>query len=77
MGKRLKHKIEVKSNDGILSKTVYRVLRAEMIGNFNPIFCTYNGKKYLVQSEYGDLSDPFRREEHWFGKLFIKLEVDP
>jgi hypothetical protein len=47
------------------------------MGNFNPLFCTYNGKKYLVQSECGDLSDPFRREESWLEKLFIKLEVDP
>ncbi len=53
---------------------IRRVLRAEMIGNFNPIFCTYNGKRALVHSIEGDLADPFRREESYLASLFIIQE---
>lgn len=53
--------------------TVKRVLRAEQIGNFNPLFCTYKGKRTLVHSEAGDLSDPFRREASYARTLFIRV----
>jgi len=56
-----------------LVATIRRVLRAECIGNFNPIFCTYKGKRTLVHSEEGDLSDPFRREESYLKTLFIEV----
>ena len=52
-------------------ETIRRQLRAEQIGNFNPIFCTYKGSRMLVHSEKGDLSDPFRREEDYLERLFI------
>ena len=53
--------------------TIQRKLRAEQIGNFNPLFCTYKGnKRTLVHSDKGDLSDPFRREESYLTKLFIE-----
>ena len=51
--------------------TIKRQIRAEQIGNFNPLFCTYKGKKSLVFSDDGDLSDPFRREESYLKTLFI------
>lgn len=48
-----------------------RVLRAESIGNFNPVFCTYNhNKRVMVHSDAFDLSDPFRGEST---ELFIKV----
>lgn len=50
---------------GELIEVIKRTLRAEMIGNFNPIFCTYKGEKHLVQSLHGDLSDPFRRTNEY------------
>ena len=54
--------------------TVKRVLRAEQIGNFNPLFCTYKGdKRTLVHSEQGDLSDPFRRDGSYAATLFIRV----
>jgi len=56
------------------NKTIKVILFAENIGNFNPIFCKYHGKKYLVSSELGDLSDPFRREESYLEKLYIEVE---
>ena len=56
-----------------LLETINRVLRAESIGNFNPIFCTYKGKRTLVHSEEGDLSDPFRRDESYLQTLFIEV----
>ena len=54
-------------------ETIKRVLRAEQIGNFNPVFCTYKGKRCLVQSDEGDLSDPFRRTEEHLKTLYIKI----
>jgi len=54
-------------------ETIKRELRAEQIGNFNPIFCTYKGKRCLVSSDEGDLSDPFRRTEEYLKVLYIKI----
>ena len=54
--------------------TIKRKLRSECIGNFNPIFCTYQGKEHLVKSNEGDLSDPFRRDESYIDSLYIEVE---
>lgn len=51
--------------------TVHRQLRSECIGNFNPVFCTIGGQRRLVQSDKGDLSDPFRAEESYLESLFV------
>lgn len=57
-----------------LVETVTRALRAEQIGNFSPLFCTYGGNsRCLVKSDAGDLSDPFRRGENYAQSLFITL----
>jgi hypothetical protein len=56
-----------------LVETVSRVLRAESIGNFNPIFCTYQGERTLVHSDAGDLSDPFRAEQSYLKTLFVEI----
>ena len=75
----MKHAIRVHkkgskySIPGALIETIKRVLRAECIGNFNPIFCRYNNKQYLVQSGEGDLSDPFRREPSYLQHLYIEV----
>lgn len=69
---KLKHVIEVRTSGGT-PFTIKRQLRAEAIGNFNPIFCTYQGKRCLVQSDEGDLSDPFRRDDSYLKKLFITV----
>ena len=53
-------------------ETIKRAIRAEQIGNFNPLFCTYKGKRTLVHSDEGDLSDPFRRTEEYAKTFFIK-----
>ena len=53
---------------------ITRVIWAEAIGNFNPFFCRYHRKKYLLQSREGDLSDPFRREESYADSFFIEIE---
>jgi hypothetical protein len=58
--------------DFTLLNTIERVLRAEQIGNFNPLFCTYKGKRTLVHSDDGDLSDPFRRTDEYAQTLFIE-----
>lgn len=67
-----KHRIEVRT-DGKVLETIARVLRAEMSGNFNPIFCTYKNKRRLVKSDAGDLSDPFRRTEDYLKTLYIEV----
>ena len=74
-----KHKIYVHSKGerygipGMYIKTIKRVLKTKQVGNFNPIFCLYNTKEYLVQSHLGDLSDPFRRQKNYFQWLFIEI----
>jgi len=70
-----KHAIQVLTKSGELIKIIKRKLRAECIGNFNPIFCTYQGKQYLVKSKKGDLSDPFRRNDSYVNSLFITIEL--
>ncbi|MEK6884337.1 MAG: hypothetical protein AABY22_32195 [Nanoarchaeota archaeon] len=57
-----------------VTKKIKRKIWAEAIGNFNPIFCRYLGKRTLVKSEIGDLSDPFRREENYLNSLFIEIK---
>ncbi len=55
-------------------ETIRRKLRADQVGNFNPLFCTYRGdKRVLVHSDAGDLSDPFRREQSYDKSLFIRV----
>jgi len=61
--------------NGVLIGGIKRVLRAENIGNFNPIYCRYKYKKHLVESFAGDLSDPFRRDTSYLNQLFIELKV--
>ena len=58
---------------GEVIETIERVLHAEQIGNFNPVFCRYRGKDWLVSSREGDLSDPFRRTESYLSELFIEV----
>lgn len=59
---------------GKIINTIKRTLRAEQIGNFCPVFCTYKGKQVLVKSDQGDLSDPFRRTESYAQYLFIEVD---
>ena len=61
------------NHPGHLLGTIKRVLRAEAFGNFNPVYCTYHGKKHLVNSFHGDLSDPFRRTEEYLNTLYIEI----
>lgn len=49
-------------------------LRTEAIGNFNPVFCTYRGRRTLVHSDAGDLSDPFRVLPEYALSLFIETK---
>ena len=55
-------------------KIVKRVLNAEDIGNFTPIFCWYKKHEYLVKSSSGDLSDPLRREGEYLNNLYIEYK---
>ena len=65
--------IEVRNGDQTLLERIQRVVRAESIGNFNPLFCTYKGhKRCLIESEDGFVDDPFRRSEDTLKKLFIR-----
>jgi len=54
-------------------ETVRRKLYFQPIGNFYPAFCRYKGKTYQVQSQAGDLSDPFRAQECYLETLYIDI----
>ena len=56
-----------------LVKTIKRPLWAEQIGNFSPFFCSYKGKRTLIHSDEGDVSDPFRREAFYANSFFITI----
>ena len=69
-----KYAIQVRNGDGTPMEIIHRVLRAESIGNFCPIFCRYrNKKRCLVESDELHVDDPMRcvESEH-IGKLFIQ-----
>lgn len=55
-----------------LAEIIKRKVWLEAIGNFNPMFCTYKGKRTLVKSDEGDLSDPFRCTENYLDTLYIE-----
>ena len=69
----MKYQIQVRNGDGTVVETISRSIRTEAIGNFCPMFCSYNGKKRcLVQSEALHLDDPLRcNEKDHIGKLYI------
>jgi hypothetical protein len=54
-------------------ETIHRKPWAEQIGNFNPLFCRYKGKRTLMHSDAGDLSDPFRRSDTYAQSFFITV----
>jgi hypothetical protein len=53
--------------------SVSRRLYSMACGNFNPVYCRYQRKTYLVQSEAGDISDPFRADDSYLKTLFIDI----
>lgn len=69
-----KMRIELKDKSGETQGYIFRVLKAEYCGNFNPVFCQYNKERYLVKSTEGDLSDPFRRNESYLTSLYIEIK---
>ncbi len=71
---RVCHKGENYGTPGELIAVIKRKPWFEQIGNFNPMFCRYKGKRCLVQSGAGDLSDPFRREENYKETFFIEID---
>jgi hypothetical protein len=70
-----KYPVEVifKSTGKVIAR-VSRRLHIEQMGNFSPVFCTYQGKSRLVKSRSGDLSDPFRREDSYLNSLYIEVD---
>ena len=58
---------------GDLIDIIYRKPWIEQFGNFNPMFCRYKKEHHLVQSRAGDISDPFRAEEHYLNSLYIEV----
>lgn len=69
-----RQEIGVLDANGHLYKIIKRKLKFEAIGNFCPAFATYKGKEYLVESEEGDLSDPFRANESYLKRLYITVK---
>lgn len=54
-------------------ETLHRMVRSRQCGNFSPVFCTYKRREYMVFSDLGDLSDPFRSSESYMSQLFIEV----
>ena len=69
-----KQEIRVLDANNQLLNIIMRKLKFEQIGNFCPAFATYKGKEYLVNSEEGDLSDPFRADESYLKSLYITVK---
>lgn len=68
-----KYSIQVRNADGTLVEMIKRQVRTESIGNFCPIFCTYKGKRCLVESDELHLDDPIRCvEEDHVNNMFIQ-----
>ena len=81
MGKAVlkRNKIEVREkgtymNPGALVEVIQRKVWLESIGNFCPLFCRYKGKRVLVQSHDGDVSDPCRVTAVYLNSLYIEIE---
>jgi hypothetical protein len=75
-----KHTVNVCKPSGkfrIMGEVIEQIqvpLKAEQTGNFSFIYCIHKRKKYWVNSELGDISDPFRRTEEYLSKLYIEIE---
>ena len=69
-----KYEIQVRNGDNSLVETIKRSIRSEAIGNFCPIFCTYQGKKRcLIESDALHVDDPLRcNEQDHIKKLFVR-----
>ena len=65
-------KIQVRLN-GVEVGTIKRKVYVDSLGNFNRFACRYNGRTFIVQSEHGDIGDPFRAEESYLTTLYIEV----
>jgi hypothetical protein len=52
---------------------IKRKIWAEVIGNFNPIFCRYKLKRTQVHADGVDISDPFRMTDDQLQKPYISV----
>lgn len=66
-------KFQIQVRNGNIKWTILRKVYGRQIGNFNPFFCRFNKQTFLVKSDEGDLSDPFRRRKDYSKSLFIEL----
>lgn len=53
---------------------IARVISCEPLGNFNLFTCRYQCRTFMLKSEKGDLSDPFRVDKSYFDSLYLDLE---
>ncbi len=68
-----KHSVQVRNGDGTYIQTIKVVIKCEAIGNFAPLFCTYKGKRCLVESDELHVDDPLRcNQSDHINKLFIR-----
>lgn len=66
-----KFAIKIKHNNIFSGEIVKRAVKCEQVSNFDLITCVYKGEKYVVYSDVGDLSDPFRRNNTYLDSLYI------
>ena len=69
----IKRKVQVRQGNGTIVEDIFRKLWREAIGNFAPVFCTYKGKRRLIESDNLHLDDPGRytKKDH-LETMFIR-----
>ena len=54
-------------------KTIKRKVYVDQVGNFNRFACRFNRRTYCVNSDAGDIGDPFRADESYLKTLYIDI----
>lgn len=64
----------LKFGGGSIIKVIYRKpFTKGWFGNFVPVYTRYNSLEYLLKSDNGDVSDPFRGGD--IGKFYIEVSA--
>lgn len=65
-----KLRIEVRKT-GEATEIIQRKIYSDSVGNFIRCACRYKGQTFIVNSDEGDLGDPFRANDTYLDSLFI------
>ena len=54
---------------------IKRKVYVDQVGNFNRFACRFNRRTYCVNSDAGDIGDPFRADKSYLKSLYIDLRL--